>query len=94
MALTNEIQEVTDQAAPLGTPSYARHLLAVRNPTGSGGTVFVGAEDVTPATAIFEIAAGDPTLLIRNGDRDSLAGLAWHVVCATAGTAEIVVGQG
>ena len=77
MTLVGSVQNVTTTAAQLGLSLGSRTALIVRNPAGSGATIFVGGSNVTAANAAFVLAPDASPLIISSGDRDSLAAESW-----------------
>lgn len=86
MALSNSKQNITGTASLLGTPSGGRQFLSVRNPTGSGATIYIGGSNVATDTATIVLAAGDPPVHFSNGHGDPSGALDWYAM-TSAGTA-------
>ncbi len=77
MTLVGSVQNVTTTAVQLGLALGSRTALIVRNPAGSGATIFIGGSNVTAANAAFALAADAAPLMITHGDRNSLAAESW-----------------
>lgn len=93
MALEVNTQDVDDTATEIGTSRGRRQALVVRNPTGSGATIFVGDADVDEAHALFVLDEGDPALVIGSERGNTLAGEEWYFVTATGSADGVVVGE-
>lgn len=93
MALETNTQNIGTSATELGTSRGRRKALLIRNPSGSGATIYVGAPDVTVAEALFVVAAGDPTLYITGSEGDSLGGEQWSARTASGTATGVVVGE-
>lgn len=84
---SGSVQNITTTASVLGTSGgSSRRLLVVRNPTGSGATIYLGGSNVTSSNAAFVLNAGDNPLIITSATGDSLASEKWYAVTAS-GTA-------
>lgn len=93
MGVVQATQSITTTASQLGSARGGRSLLAVRNPGGSGRSIYIGGSGVTVATALFVLAPGDPTLTITTGEHDSLGGEDWYAITSTGTAAGVVVGS-
>lgn len=89
MAITSDTQDITTTASELGTGRGGRRVLVVRNPLGSGATIYLGSGTVTVADAAFMLDAGDPSLVLASGENDSLGSEEWYAITAS-GTASAV----
>lgn len=94
MALDGSKQDITTTASALGTAGSSRRMLIIRNPSGSGATIYVGGSDVASDNAAYVLAPGDAPLAITTGDGDSLAGEAWYARTASGAATGVTVTEG
>ena len=94
MAPVGSTQNITTTRSVLGTSKSGRRMLIVRNPTGSGASIYIGGAAVTSSNGMFLLAAGDPPLIFTSADGDSLAGEKWYAVTASGTATGVIVGEG
>lgn len=87
--MASSVQTIGAAAEVLGAGDGSRELLIIQNPSGSGGSIRIGGDDIDASTGIL-VAAGDPPITFSNGDRDSLGTMRWYA-CRVTGDVDINV---
>lgn len=84
--MPNSTMNVTTTAAAIRSQSGSRSHLSVRNPTGSGATIYIGDANVSASNYTFALAPGDAPWIADNVWGVPVAGADWYAVAAS-GTA-------